>query len=143
MNENAYTTFWQWFQQHQQHFYHIVDQGSKTEIERDFFDRLTPELEKVHSGIFFLTGMLAPQTAELILTPDGIIPNIVFVEELIAAAPEIAGWKFTALKPESDIHQVGINTFKKYTTDCAIHRISKYESYFKITGSNSSAKSIC
>ena len=53
--------------------------------------------------------MLTPQTAELILTPDGIIPNIVFVEELIAAAPEIAGWKFTALKPESDIHQVGIN----------------------------------
>ena len=108
-NENAYTAFWQWFQQHQQHFHHIVNQGSKTEIERDFFDRLTPELEKVHSGIFFLTGMLTPQTAELILTPDGIIPNIVFVEELIAAAPEIAGWKFTALKPESDIHQVGIN----------------------------------
>lgn len=68
-NENAYTAFWQWFQQHQQHFHHIVDQGSKTEIERDFFDRLTPELEKVHSGIFFLTGMMTPQTAELILTP--------------------------------------------------------------------------
>jgi hypothetical protein len=31
----------------------------------------------------------------------------------------------------------------KYTTDCAIRRISKYESYFKITGSNSSEKSIC
>ena len=71
-NENVYTAFWQWFQQHQQHFHHIVDQGSKTEIERDFFDRLTPELEKVHSGIFFLTGMLTPQTAELILTPDGL-----------------------------------------------------------------------
>ena len=37
-NENAYTAFWQWFQQHQQHFHHIVNQGSKTEIERDFFD---------------------------------------------------------------------------------------------------------
>lgn len=55
-NENAYTAFWQWFQQHQQHFHHIVNQGSKTEIERDFFDRLTPELEKVHSGIFFSDG---------------------------------------------------------------------------------------
>ena len=75
-NENAYTAFWQWFQQHQQHFHHIVNQGSKTEIERDFFDQLMPELEKVHSGIFFLTGMLTSQTAELILTPDGIIPNI-------------------------------------------------------------------
>ena len=37
-NENAYTAFWQWFQQHQQHFHHIVNQGSKTEIERDFFN---------------------------------------------------------------------------------------------------------
>lgn len=109
--QNAYTTFWQWFQQHQQHFHQIVNQGSQAEIERDFFDRLTLELAKVHDGIFFLTGMLTPQTAELILTPNGIIPNIVFVEELIAAAPEILGWKFTALKPKSDKHQFGINMY--------------------------------
>lgn len=107
--QQRYTEFWQWFQQHQHGFHHIVDQGNKTEIEQAFFDRLSPELAKVHEGIFFLTGMLDQQTAELILTPDGIIQNIVFVEELVAAAPEIAGWKFTALKPETDIHNVGIN----------------------------------
>jgi hypothetical protein len=52
--------------------------------------------------------MLDPQTAELILTPDGVVANIVFVEELVAAAPEIPGWKFTALKPASDIQQTSI-----------------------------------
>lgn len=109
LNENAYNEFWQWFQQHQQDFYHIVAHGNASEIEQDFFDRLAPELEKVNEGIFFLTGMLDSQTAELILTPGGIIKNIVFVEELIAVAPEIAGWKFTALKPESDIDRVGVN----------------------------------
>lgn len=108
-NENVYTAFWQWFEQHQQDFHRIVAEGSNSDIEHNFFDRLAPELEKVHSGIFFLTGMFDAQTAELILTPDGIIQNIVFVEELIAAAPEIERWKFTALKPESDIERVGIN----------------------------------
>ncbi|WP_151797560.1 DUF695 domain-containing protein [Acinetobacter bereziniae] len=107
-NQNRYAEFWQWFQQHQQHFHRIVDEMNRDTIEQDFFDRLSPELAKVHAGIFFLTGMSDPETAELILTPDGVIANIIFVEELVAAAPEIGGWKFTALKPASDIHQTSI-----------------------------------
>jgi hypothetical protein len=93
---------------HQQNFHHIVKEMNQNTIQKDFFDQLSPELEKVHAGIFFLTGMSDQDTAELILTPDGVISNIIFVEELVAAAPEIAGWKFTALKPASDIHQTSI-----------------------------------
>lgn len=107
-NQNRYAEFWQWFQQHQQHFHRVVDEMNQDTIQKDFFDQLSPELEKVHAGIFFLTGMFDQENAELILTPDGVISNIIFVEELVAAAPEIAGWKFTALKPASDIHQTSI-----------------------------------
>lgn len=108
INRNRYAEFWQWFEQHQQDFHRIVDELNQDTIQADFFDKLSPELAKVHGGIFFLTGMLDPQTAELILTPDGVVANIVFVEELVAAAPEIPGWKFTALKPASDIQQTSI-----------------------------------
>lgn len=59
----------------------------------------------MHQGIFYLAGMLDQDTAEIVFTPDG-APNIVFIEEIVAAAPEIAGWKFTALKPEMDINQL-------------------------------------
>jgi hypothetical protein len=55
-----------------------------------------------------LTGMCDDNTAELVLTADGFTKNIVFVEELIAAAPKMDGWKFTALKPALDIKDVSI-----------------------------------
>ena len=47
-------------------------------------------------------------TVELIITPDGTVKNIIFVEELISSAPEIEGWRFTALKPALDIKDVNI-----------------------------------
>lgn len=105
---DLYVAFWQWFQQHQQDFHRIVDEMNQETIEEDFFDKISPELAKVHQGIFFLTGMYDKQTAELILTPDGVIPNIVFVEELVASAPEIEGWRFTPLKTATEIDHVGI-----------------------------------
>jgi hypothetical protein len=67
-----------------------------------FFNKLAPKLNKLKKGIFFLTGMCDKETAELVLTPDGSIKNISFVEELVKAAPKIEGWKFTALKPATD-----------------------------------------
>ncbi|QHH98121.1 DUF695 domain-containing protein [Acinetobacter dispersus] len=107
-NKNSYAEFWQWFQKHQYDFHRIVEARDQDKIQEDFFDKLWAELASVHDGIFFLVGMADEHTAELILTPDGVIRNIIFVEELIAAAPEITGWKFTALKPASEIHQTCI-----------------------------------
>jgi hypothetical protein len=52
--------------------------------------------------------MFDDNTAELVLTPDGIVKNIVFVEELVKSAPTIPNWKFTALKPAIDIENVRI-----------------------------------
>ena len=92
--------FWKWFQQNERDFYKVVKDHN--DIEKDFFDKLSPKLDQLRDGFFFLTGMLDDETAELIITAEGVLQNYVFVEELINSAPKIPGWKFTAHKPASN-----------------------------------------
>ncbi|KAF2328234.1 DUF695 domain-containing protein [Flavobacterium daemonense] len=102
----SYSDFWDWFLKHEKEFFKVVKKGDN--IEQDFFKKLNPKLDEIHKEIYFLTGMFDEDTAELILTPDGAIRNIFLVEELVKAAPKINGWKFTALKPSSNIKDVSI-----------------------------------
>ena len=95
----TYEDFWNWFRSREREFHKVVrEQG---DFDRGFFDHLSPRLEQLHEGLYLLSGMIDENTAELIITPDGIVKNIVFAEELVAAAPRIDDWKFTALKPAS------------------------------------------
>lgn len=103
---NTYDDFWTWFRKHERTFFDVVRKHG--DIERDFFEKISPKLSELNDGIFYLTGMADDHTAELIFTPDGTIKNIVFVEELVRAAPEIKGWKFRALKPALSIENVRI-----------------------------------
>ncbi|ANQ51733.1 DUF695 domain-containing protein [Flammeovirga sp. MY04] len=98
--------FWNWFIKNEKKFYKVVKQHSN--IERGFFDKLSPKLDELKEDYFFLTGMFDKNTVELIITPDGEVKNVVFVEELIASAPKLDHWKFTALKPTLDIKDVDI-----------------------------------
>jgi len=91
--------FWRWFSNNTKRFYIVVKtQGN---IEKEFFSRLSPKLAELREGYFYLTGMLDENTVELILTADGTVKNFVFIEEIVACAPDIPGWKFTAHKPET------------------------------------------
>lgn len=99
--------FWNWFLKNEKEFFKIVK--NRQNIHQGFFSKLAPKLDEVHDGIYFLTGMLDDNTVELILTPDGVIRNIYAIEELVKASPQIDGWKFTALKPASDIKNIGID----------------------------------
>jgi len=103
---NSYRDFWTWFQKNEKTFFDTVKR--QDEINKDFFDHLSPKLDKLKDGFFFLTGMYNDNIAELVLTPDGNVKNIVFVEELVKVAPSLSNWKFTALKPASDIKDVNI-----------------------------------
>lgn len=91
-----YKTFWDWFAQHERTYFQAVQEG--TRIQEDFFDDLSPALDAVKEGLYFQAGMADDHTAELIISAEGAIENIVFAEELVAAAPALAGWKLTALK---------------------------------------------
>lgn len=102
----SYQDFWNWFLENEKSFFNSIKQNKN--IEKDVFKKLSRSLNEVKEGYFFLVGMLDENTAELVLTTDGDINNIVFVEELVNAAPKIDSWKFTALKPALDINDVNI-----------------------------------
>ncbi len=103
----SYSDFWNWFQTNEKTFFNVVN--SHKDIEKGFFDKLSPKLAELKDGYFYLTGMYDDNTVELVLTADGNTKNIVFIEELVEQAPKINGWKFTALKPAMDIENVAIN----------------------------------
>ena len=105
-NSISYADFWQWFLQHEKAFYKAVKE--REHIERDFFDKLSPKLEQLHKGYYFVTGMCDEHTAELVFTAEGKVSHIVYIEDLVSSAPAIPGWKFTALKPSLDITDVAI-----------------------------------
>ncbi|GGZ32468.1 hypothetical protein GCM10007049_27450 [Echinicola pacifica] len=99
--------FWIWFQNNEKNFLKVIkNQGN---IERDFFNKLSSKLNQLRDGYWFLAGMCDNNTAELILTADGVYKNIVFVEDLVNSAPKIDNWKFSALKPALDIKDVNIS----------------------------------
>lgn len=102
----SYADFWTWFQKNEKDFFNVVKYHK--DIEKGFFNRLSPKLGELKDGYFYLTGMYDDNTVELVLTADGSIKNIVFIEELVDASPKMPGWRFTALKPALDIKDVAI-----------------------------------
>ncbi len=112
---NNYNDFWNWFQKNEKDFFKVLKENGN--IEKIFFNKLSPRLNELRDGYYFLTGMINDTTAELVLTAECHIKNMVFVEELVKAAPIIEGWKFTALKPALAIEDVTIKmagyTFSK------------------------------
>ena len=103
----TYEDFWTWFIANEKVFSKVLK--SRQNIEKHFVDIVGPKLEELRSGYYFLAGMYDASTIELILTAESTVKNIVFVEELVKAAPIISGWKFTALKPALDVENVSIN----------------------------------
>lgn len=104
---NSYADFWNWFAKNENEFFEAVE--TRDNIEKKFFNKLQPALAQVQEDIFYLTGMLNDKTVELVLSAEGVVKKIVFVEELIKAAPAIEGWTFTALKPALDIKDLNIS----------------------------------
>ncbi|CAN5175808.1 hypothetical protein BH11BAC5_BH11BAC5_26450 [soil metagenome] len=102
----SYQDFWNWFKKNEKAFFNVVKKEEN--IDEDFFEKISPKLDEIKEGYFYVTGMYDDNTVELILTADGNIKHIVFVEELVSAAPAIAGWKFTALKPALEIKNIAI-----------------------------------
>lgn len=102
----SYEEFWKWFEINEKKFYKIVQEAEN--VESQFFEVLTEKLQELREGFFFLTGMSDATHAEIIFTADGNVKNIVFVEELVSAAPKIENWIFSAFKPALDINNIGV-----------------------------------
>ena len=102
----SYQKFWTFFSENKETFFQVVK--THEDIEEKFLDIIAPELKSINEDLLYLTGMFDENTAELIITVDGNIKDIVYAEELIEAAPSLENWRFTALKPESDIKNTSI-----------------------------------
>lgn len=105
-NKSAYQNFWKWFESKEKEFLNAVKE--RQNIDDDFLNIILPKLKEINENFFILVGMSDDFTAELIVTVDGNIKDIVYAEEFIAEAPHVASWKFTALKPGTDIANVSI-----------------------------------
>lgn len=103
----TYDDFWKWFAKNHKAFRKIVMEGEH--IEEAFFSKIGPKLDSIKSGYWFMCGRFDEDTVELIITADSFVKNIVFAEELIAAAPQLPGWRFTALKPEHEVQNCRIS----------------------------------
>ena len=98
--------FWDWFAGREKEFFAVVKK--KERIDALFLSPLMLRLQQLNKQFYCLTGMTNENTAELIITAEGDIKNFVFVEELVAAAPLLNGWKFTALKPASGVKDISV-----------------------------------
>ena len=109
---NTYQAFWNWFIKNEQAFFKSIKNGDN--IDENVFDKISPKLKEIKEGFYFLAGMLDDNTVDFIFSAEGNPRNIAFVEELVAAAPDIKGWKFTALKPawDKDGWEVKMNGYK-------------------------------
>lgn len=92
-----YRSFWNWFTENADAFFGIVK--TQDDVEEKFLDKVIPVLKQINEQFFCLVGMENENTAEMVVTVDGDIKSIVFAEEIIASAPSLKNWKFTALKP--------------------------------------------
>lgn len=117
----SYAAFWHWFAQHERAFFQAVEDfhssNDQSCIEKHFFAPLSSALDTIKKDLGFLTGMLDDTTVELVVSAEGAIEKIAFVEELIQAAPVLVGWKFTALKTGMDKHTIMEMGGYKFTTD--------------------------
>lgn len=98
--------FWRWFQKNEKQFFHTIKEGEH--VEEKFFNPLSEQLNHLKEGYYYLVG-IEGDTAELIITVDGDLKNIPFAEDLVNAAPEISGWRFTALKSAMQVADFQIN----------------------------------
>lgn len=96
----SYEDFWAWFTKNERRFYAAVKANNN--VVQDVFDKISPKLAELQDGFFLLAGMQSEETAELVITADGDVKNIAACEDLVAAAPPLDGWLFTALKQEAD-----------------------------------------
>lgn len=123
----TYKDFWDWFVTQEKDFYETIKNHQNIEI--DFFDVIAPKLKEINGGFYFLAGMSDDSIAELILTVEGDIKNIIFAEEIIEAAPKLNHWKFTALKPEMNLTSGIEMDGKKFSSENIFFYENEIEGY--------------
>jgi len=123
----TYQDFWNWFTKNEKALANAV--ADRENIEKLFFDPITEKLNQIKDGYLMLVGV-DDGKLDIVFTADGSVKQFVFIEELVAAAPALPGWKFTILKPGLDVKDLAINmgnfTFNHETLAFYAHEQEDY-----------------
>lgn len=104
---NSVSSFWQWFVEHESDFFNKIKRETGTG--KEVIGQIIENVQKYHEGVFGLIGFDEDGKLELVLTADGVLKNIVFVEDLVSAAPVLNNWRFTSLKPQQNSFDYSID----------------------------------
>ncbi|SEI71278.1 Family of unknown function [Myroides marinus] len=103
--EAQYGVFWDWFKSNEAEFKKTIETHDR--VVEDFIDIVGPKLKEINKDFNMLTGMGKDGVGELIITPDGRVRALPFIEDFISSAPSIEGWRFISCKPSTK--GIGLN----------------------------------
>ncbi|MDM1362154.1 DUF695 domain-containing protein [Myroides marinus] len=103
--EAQYDVFWDWFKSNEAEFKKTIETHDR--VVEDFIDIVGPKLKEINKDFNMLTGMGKDGVGELIITPDGRVRALPFIEDFISSAPSIEGWRFISCKPSTK--GIGLN----------------------------------
>ena len=82
------------------HFSQRSDALARIESAEDpVYDEVLEKLQAIHEGLFFEFSNRGSKS-ELVITAEGEKDLFSLVDEIVAAAPEVSGWSYVALKPK-------------------------------------------
>jgi len=95
--------FWSWFQEYKNELFYMHKYD--LEVQSYYFGELTSKLEDYDKSLGFIIKY--PETigkAEMVITANGNPDGQIYVRNLIAQAPNLSNWKFTAfIQPIIDL----------------------------------------
>ncbi|TVZ60379.1 hypothetical protein NA63_2932 [Flavobacteriaceae bacterium MAR_2010_105] len=96
--------FWSWFQECHQELYNLHKFDYDLQIY--YYLELNAKLEEYNKDIGFIIKFPESEKAELVITADGNPDGVLYVRNLIAAAPRLPNWNFTAfVQPMIDVEK--------------------------------------
>lgn len=101
-----YASFWKWFVKHEKRLFRALKEGRN--IEAEFIEVIMPALQQLNPHFYVLAGIQDGRKAKLVISAEGRVRCFVFVEELIASAPKLTRWKFSALKPPAGVANTSV-----------------------------------
>lgn len=113
---DAADMFWQWFVNNEHRFRGLEKNDSDQALL--FLDELISQMKPFNPWLKALAGPYSGNRYELIITADGDVALFGKVEELVARAPKLNKWKFTAHKPALGFEGISIDLYeKKFNVD--------------------------
>lgn len=88
--------FWEWFAENSARYRNFEINGPEQD---KLIHELDRRLKKVHRGIHWVFDSGKGETREFILSADGMRDLIPVIQNLVAAAPLLPGWKIIAFRP--------------------------------------------